>query len=130
MSASDTRSDSLDITHTHLTLQLTDFTNQILQSEADISFTVKVDNLDIVDLDLESLTVTEVTLNGDALTYTHTETLLRISLNQIYNQNDTFELHIEYEGSPITDNSGWGGCLLYTSPSPRDKRQSRMPSSA
>ena len=27
----------------------------------------------------------------------------------------------------------WGGaytCLLYTSPSPRDKRQSRMPSSA
>ena len=30
-------------------------------------------------------------------------------------------------------NSGGGlfsGCLLYTSPSPRDKRQSRMPSSA
>ena len=25
---------------------------------------------------------------------------------------------------------GIGGCLLYTSPSPRDKRQSRMPSSA
>ena len=25
---------------------------------------------------------------------------------------------------------GFGGCLLYTSPSPRDKRQSRMPSSA
>ena len=24
----------------------------------------------------------------------------------------------------------WGTCLLYTSPSPRDKRQSRMPSSA
>ena len=24
----------------------------------------------------------------------------------------------------------WYGCLLYTSPSPRDKRQSRMPSSA
>ena len=27
-------------------------------------------------------------------------------------------------------NAGAGGCLLYTSPSPRDKRQSRMPSSA
>ena len=27
-------------------------------------------------------------------------------------------------------NSGFIGCLLYTSPSPRDKRQSRMPSSA
>ena len=29
----------------------------------------------------------------------------------------------------ITCSSGWF-CLLYTSPSPRDKRQSRMPSSA
>ena len=29
------------------------------------------------------------------------------------------------------DELGWiGNCLLYTSPSPRDKRQSRMPSSA
>ena len=27
-------------------------------------------------------------------------------------------------------NDGNGSCLLYTSPSPRDKRQSRMPSSA
>ena len=27
-------------------------------------------------------------------------------------------------------NGVYGGCLLYTSPSPRDKRQSRMPSSA
>ena len=26
--------------------------------------------------------------------------------------------------------SGYTACLLYTSPSPRDKRQSRMPSSA
>ena len=31
-------------------------------------------------------------------------------------------------GSPVYD--GLSGCLLYTSPSPRDKRQSRMPSSA
>ena len=37
----------------------------------------------------------------------------------------------------IKNNAGWwadgqidDGCLLYTSPSPRDKRQSRMPSSA
>ena len=32
---------------------------------------------------------------------------------------------------PPGGTAGWsGGCLLYTSPSPRDKRQSRMPSSA
>ena len=27
-------------------------------------------------------------------------------------------------------NGGWGACLLYTSPSPRDVEESRMPSSA
>ena len=30
----------------------------------------------------------------------------------------------------VFDNKGIYSCLLYTSPSPRDKRQSRMPSSA
>ena len=30
----------------------------------------------------------------------------------------------------VCDNGSTDSCLLYTSPSPRDKRQSRMPSSA
>ena len=30
----------------------------------------------------------------------------------------------------VQSNRQWWPCLLYTSPSPRDKRQSRMPSSA
>ena len=45
------------------------------------------------------------------------------------------EMEIEYNKKEIIDkiNSFFGYnciCLLYTSPSPRDKRQSRMPSSA
>ena len=32
--------------------------------------------------------------------------------------------------SAVTAGDEDAGCLLYTSPSPRDKRQSRMPSSA
>ena len=30
----------------------------------------------------------------------------------------------------LSENGDYHACLLYTSPSPRDKRQSRMPSSA
>ena len=36
----------------------------------------------------------------------------------------------EEEGPMLVTHWGLSGCLLYTSPSPRDKRQSRMPSSA
>ena len=32
--------------------------------------------------------------------------------------------------NPSSDNSGTDTCLLYTSPSPRDRQKSRMPSSA
>ena len=55
-----------------------------------------------------------------------------------------FENKTEYEMSPVEQAGKYkdygfqnlhivdldGACLLYTSPSPRDKRQSRMPSSA
>ena len=49
-------------------------------------------------------------------------------INQL-NQNEVQrgDVNISTLGS---DGGGGGGCLLYTSPSPRDKRQSRMPSSA
>ena len=32
--------------------------------------------------------------------------------------------------NPVTNKEGWWSCLLYTSPSPRDAHESRMPSSA
>ena len=40
------------------------------------------------------------------------------------------ESHIVIEKARIDTSEALNCCLLYTSPSPRDKRQSRMPSSA
>ena len=42
----------------------------------------------------------------------------------------TFELFSEYFGYAIILLTLFGVCLLYTSPSPRDRQKSRMPSSA
>ena len=36
----------------------------------------------------------------------------------------------DYTGATTDAHVGYEGCLLYTSPSPRDQRGSRMPSSA
>ena len=37
---------------------------------------------------------------------------------------------LEVHAQVASNSKLFSGCLLYTSPSPRDKRQSRMPSSA
>ena len=47
----------------------------------------------------------------------------------ITNQRETTVVWDRRTGQPIYNAIVWH-CLLYTSPSPRDKRQSRMPSSA
>ena len=46
--------------------------------------------------------------------------------NQSYQREDYFD----QPGNPISDVANLTGCLLYTSPSPRDRTRSRMPSSA
>ena len=46
------------------------------------------------------------------------------------NMNNRPTFSIETPGAPFQFVESYTGCLLYTSPSPRDKRQSRMPSSA
>ena len=44
--------------------------------------------------------------------------------------NDVIAVGDYYDESDFVDNYRTNGCLLYTSPSPRDRQKSRMPSSA
>ena len=53
----------------------------------------------------------------------------------LQNQIETFGEHFFKEGAKVVPgntyyNKQYNGCLLYTSPSPRDRQKSRMPSSA
>ena len=50
--------------------------------------------------------------------------LPKVKASALTDQKDPIEITVNIEGEVYI------GCLLYTSPSPRDKRQSRMPSSA
>ena len=53
---------------------------------------------------------------------------LKVSRGVLYKFTATVRSASDYQGATIT---GWfWDCLLYTSPSPRDMRRSRMPSSA
>ena len=62
------------------------------------------------------------------------------NLTKVYGEKETSvkaldDISVEFSENEFTaimgpSGSGKSTCLLYTSPSPRDKRQSRMPSSA
>ena len=74
-------------------------------------------------------------INEDLPTISNGEILLKIESFAFTANNVTYGVAGDtigywkfFPAAQDSDNS-WG-CLLYTSPSPRDKRQSRMPSSA
>ena len=52
------------------------------------------------------------------------------SIDAAYRQNNLWDLKAKDTITLTKDRALGYNCLLYTSPSPRDKRQSRMPSSA
>ena len=54
-----------------------------------------------------------------------------ISVANFLQENKLIDISIAITGMGVGNCRKWSrDCLLYTSPSPRDKRQSRMPSSA
>ena len=76
---------------------------------------------------------------GGFLTPYSESDLAKMNLFKLKDHNLGFAIKDDGDIVSVHNNSGLGGvgnemmsaaCLLYTSPSPRDKRQSRMPSSA
>ena len=53
-----------------------------------------------------------------------------IALSHFDGQYAAMDNKCPHQGGPLGEGSIEKGCLLYTSPSPRDQRGSRMPSSA
>jgi aminopeptidase N len=108
-SASNERSDTLDILNYTIRLSITDFTNQQISGNTSVRFTPLMNNVTVLPLDLLELTVDSVTHTSGALGYTYNDTLLRITLPAAMNPGDTSEITVWYHGQPEMDASGWGG---------------------
>jgi aminopeptidase N len=102
------RSDSIDILHTGVALDLTNSSNGIIRGDVEIRFTPRVGNITTLPLDL-LLPVDSVVMNGSMLGFTHPGEVLAIGLPGSYGPGDTLSLTVIYHGNPPTDPSGFGG---------------------
>jgi len=105
-SSPDLRSDSIDITHTFIELNVANAPQ--ISARCVVSFTTKMDDVKQIQLDLQGLTVDSVALDGSTF-FTHVGTLLTIPLAFSLDSGSNSFVEIYYHGQPVTDASGWGG---------------------
>jgi hypothetical protein len=107
--ASNMRSDTTDILNYNISLNITDFTTNVIKGNTVVKFTPKINGLNKLYLDLLMLTIDSVEIGGVNLGYSYNDTLLGVNLPATYNVNDTVLLKVSYHGTPQGDPSGWGG---------------------
>lgn len=108
--ALNSRSDTIDILNYQINLDITDFTNKIITGNCKITFTPKLNGTNLLDLDLLELNVDSVKdAANNLLTFSYNDTLLAVNLPTLMNVGDTAEITVFYNGTPQTDNSGFGG---------------------
>ncbi len=107
--ATPTISDSIDITHTTIILDITDYGGHTISGNAVITCKAKVDNINSIPLDLLALTVDSVVSEtGILLTFSHVGELLTVETENILNIGDSTTFTVYYGGEPDLDGS-WGG---------------------
>lgn len=102
------RSDSIDILHTRIELDLTNTSSGIIRGDATITFTPRVPGITKLPLDL-LLPVDSVVMGGTPLVFTHPGEVLLVDLAAPHGPGDTLVVTVSYHGDPITDPSGFGG---------------------
>jgi aminopeptidase N len=107
--ASNLRSDTVDILNYTITLNITDFTSNIIKGNTQVKFAPKMNGVNKLNLDLLEMTVDSVKLGTTMLTAAYNDTLLQVNLPMTYNIGDTDVVTVYYRGTPQGDASGWGG---------------------
>jgi len=110
--ADNSRSDTIDILNYTINLDITDFTNQIIKGNCEITFTAKMNNINTLSLDLLQMNIDSIISNNASLPYSYDDTLIIASLSATLNTGDTSGITVYYNGQPQGDPSGWGGILF------------------
>ena len=79
LNAQNSRSDSIDIIHTHIDLDLTDYSNQFIIGNCEIVFTPKSSSVQAIALDLLRLQVDSIVWKNQPLLFSYNDTLILAS---------------------------------------------------
>lgn len=107
--ATNLRSDTIDILHYHIQLDITDFTGHTVDGFTTLTFTPRMNGVTEINLDLLALTVDSIKIGATALSFTYDDTLIKATLPVTMNIGDTSDITVWYNGAPQGDPSGWGG---------------------
>lgn len=108
------RSDTIDVLHYDIHLNISDYTNKTIDGFTTIKTTFKQPNISVVRFDLLALTVDSIYIGSQKHTnYNYNDTLISIQLSSPVSQLDTLSFSIYYHGAPVVDPSTWGG-FYYT----------------
>ena len=108
MGPSIARSDSFDVVHYDLTLDMTDYWDQTMQGLATIDFTVLQGGGTTMWWDLESLVVDSVHWNDESVTFSQLASQLQVDAPAPMQAGEQVVLDIWYGGEPGSD-PYWGG---------------------
>ena len=97
----------MDLLHQRLELDLTLASG--IAGSCMITATPREAGIQEFPLHLKSLAVDSVVLDGESLSFTHTDELLTIELPVALAPGDTFAITVHYGGNPAVDPSGFGG---------------------
>ncbi len=103
------RSDTIDILHYDIDLEVLNFWTGVIQSTCEIRFTPKMNNVNEMTLDLLDHNVNQVLLDGTDADYSFDGRFLIVNFDSPINPGDTMTVSVSYAGLPTTDDSGFGG---------------------
>lgn len=110
--ASNLRSDTIDILNYNISLNITDFSTNVIYGNTAVKFTPKINGVNTLSLDLLELNIDSIEIGGVnflASQYSYNDTLLNLNLPTTHNIGDTTTIVVYYRGTPQGDASGWGG---------------------
>ncbi|MFM1931654.1 MAG: hypothetical protein RL226_957 [Bacteroidota bacterium] len=108
MEASIQRSDTFDIVHYDIYIDVTAYSQQLIDAATTVTYKAKQPNLSSITFDLLQLTVDSVKQNNEHLVFNHDGELLQVYFSEtpVVGQED--QLTVYYQGHPHQD-PFWGG---------------------